>query len=645
MKHFFILPAHWYLIAILILSGGFLIYTARTDSAIMDELAHIPAGYSYVKYMDYRLNPEHPPLLKILSGLPLLAKNLQFPDERTSWTDDINGQWNVGTQFLYEEGNNADDILLWSRMGPILLTILTIILLYGISKELLGSYWGLIPTMMFALSPTVLAHGHYVTTDIAATGAILLSLWLYAKFLKKQNAKHIIIAGIGLGIAQIAKFSAVLLAPTFIAMIGIYWLSNALSNTYGYTIKEKIKQLGRLVIKTALIATVAFILVIIPTYSILVIGYPPHKQTEDTTAILSSFGGEPTPQNQSCTAMRCLADGTIALTKHSLTRPLAQYFLGVLMVTQRASGGNTNYFLYQVSAEGSRWYFPIVYITKESIPVLILLITSILIVIKNTKQAVEKTPLRQWFKKTSLYPSEHPAETILCLFMIVYWMYSIKSPLNIGVRHILPTIPILYMFIIKIWKQWIMQIEFKKGATILDTLKAAGISIAQTYTKIVFVTIMLVWILMETILTAPYFLSYFNQFAGGVSNGYKITTDSNYDWGQDLTRLKKFINEHPEIKTFAIDYFGGGNPAYYFGAKAIPWSSDKGNPRAKNIEYLVISINTLQSAMQPAKKGFNRAEKDMYTWLTAEKNKTTLKAGMVPIPDYRVGTSLFIYKL
>jgi hypothetical protein len=105
----------------------------------MDELAHIPAGYSYVKYMDYRLNPEHPPLLKILSGLPLLVKNLQFPDEKTSWTNDINGQWNVGTQFLYEEGNNADDILLWSRMGPILLTILTIILLYGISKELLGA--------------------------------------------------------------------------------------------------------------------------------------------------------------------------------------------------------------------------------------------------------------------------------------------------------------------------------------------------------------------------------------------------------------------------------------------------------------------------------------------------------------------------
>ena len=31
------------------------------DSAIMDELAHIPAGYGYVKYFDYRPNPEHPP--------------------------------------------------------------------------------------------------------------------------------------------------------------------------------------------------------------------------------------------------------------------------------------------------------------------------------------------------------------------------------------------------------------------------------------------------------------------------------------------------------------------------------------------------------------------------------------------------------
>ena len=34
------------------------------DAPIVDETAHIPAGYSYVAYHDYRLNPEHPPIVK-----------------------------------------------------------------------------------------------------------------------------------------------------------------------------------------------------------------------------------------------------------------------------------------------------------------------------------------------------------------------------------------------------------------------------------------------------------------------------------------------------------------------------------------------------------------------------------------------------
>ena len=96
----------------------------------MDELAHIPAGFSYVKLFDYRLNPEHPPLVKMLAGLPLAFMDLNFPTESTSWQDDVNGQWLTGTEFLYESGNNADQIITWARVGPMLLTLLLIFFTY-----------------------------------------------------------------------------------------------------------------------------------------------------------------------------------------------------------------------------------------------------------------------------------------------------------------------------------------------------------------------------------------------------------------------------------------------------------------------------------------------------------------------------------
>src|SRR5205085_5854568 len=45
--------------------------SVRQKSATFDEGLHIPAAYTYVAYGDFRLNPEHPPLVKLLSGLPL----------------------------------------------------------------------------------------------------------------------------------------------------------------------------------------------------------------------------------------------------------------------------------------------------------------------------------------------------------------------------------------------------------------------------------------------------------------------------------------------------------------------------------------------------------------------------------------------
>ena len=73
----------------------------------MDELAHIPAGYGYVKYLDYRLNPEHPPLVKAIAALPLLFQKLKFPTDKSAWQKDVNGQWQSGAQFLYESTPGA----------------------------------------------------------------------------------------------------------------------------------------------------------------------------------------------------------------------------------------------------------------------------------------------------------------------------------------------------------------------------------------------------------------------------------------------------------------------------------------------------------------------------------------------------------
>src|SRR3989338_871526 len=86
---------------IILVAGSLMLNAARTDSAIFDETAHIVAGYNYLKHLDYRFNPEHPPLVKMLAGLPLLFQNLNFSTDKGYWNG-LNEQWWAGNEFLYK---------------------------------------------------------------------------------------------------------------------------------------------------------------------------------------------------------------------------------------------------------------------------------------------------------------------------------------------------------------------------------------------------------------------------------------------------------------------------------------------------------------------------------------------------------------
>ena len=628
----------WILLS-LIAVGSFLLSlsASQQESAIMDELANIPAGYGYVRYLDYRLNPEHPPLIKALAALPLLFGNFHFPTGSSAWQEDVNGQWEMGNRFLYEStpvggqaGNDADEIIQTSRFGPLLITLLLIIFIYVWAKELMGRWWALFPAFLFAFSPTVLAHGHYVTTDVGAAFGIFIAVYYFVKFILQPSKKNLIWLGLAFGIAQLMKFSAVLLIPLFIFLLFVFYLWKCFSDLPQATLLGKIKRIIihgiRYLRALILIFAIGYLLVYV-FYFVFTINYPVEKQRADTEFTLASFAGGPDPDLQTCKLnsgvsasrhMRCLAEINIGMTRNPILRPLAQYLLGVLMVLQRSAGGNTAYFLGEVSASGWWYYFPVVFVLKEPIPSLILIALALILSIWKILKTINYK-----LKTISDYLGTNFAEFSMLSFIVLYCVYSIKSPLNIGVRHILPTVPFLYILTAGSLKKWVSERRF--------SIKASF--------KWVLLAVLLVWYLTESLFNYPHFLSYFNQFAGGTDYGYKYVTDSNYDWGQDLKRLKSFVEtwnmkHETKIDKIAVDYFGGGNPQYYLGDKVEYWQSAKGNPLNEGISWLAISINTLQGAKGELHPGQSRNSEDEYLWL---KNPYE--------PFARAGKSIFIYKL
>jgi hypothetical protein len=67
----------------------------------------------------------------------------------------------------------------------------------------------------------------------------------------------------------------------------------------------------------------------------------------------------------------------------------------------------------------------------------------------------------------------------------------------------------------------------------------------------------------KPVIIYPDYLAYFNEFAGGPRNGYTCLVDSNLDWGQDLKKLKHWLDRHKIAEPINLCYFGMADPRYY----------------------------------------------------------------------------------
>ncbi|MDO8443342.1 MAG: glycosyltransferase family 39 protein [bacterium] len=618
----------------LIIVSAFLLMlgSAKQDSAVMDELAHIPAGYSYIKFFDYRLNPEHPPLIKALSALPLLFQGLKFPVDGDAWQNQTNAQWEIGKEFLYNSGNDVDKIIFYSRLAPMLLLLILIGFTYFWANELTGKWWALLPALLIAFSPNFLAHGHYVATDIGATLGILVSSYYFLRFINKPSRKNIVVAGIVFGVAELLKFSAVLLVPFFILIVSILLLEKIIKEIKSPVVENKLKKIfkffyvdfGRLLLIFAVGGALIYLI-----YGLFTLNYPAEKQYSDTASILQSFDNN------------FLTESVLAMSQNTVLRPLSEYFLGILMVIKKSSEGSINYFLGEVSNQGSPLYFPIIFIMKETLPTLIIVFTAFLLGLWGILKTVAKG--RKNIKnKFFEYFTTNFSELSMLIFVAGYWLYSMNSNLNIGFRHIMPMLPFIYI----LSAQAVKKLFYIAPPAIPDTLAQKFINMIRKIlnlgTKSVILAGLLIWLITGAIFANPYYLSRFNEFFGGTFDGYKYATDSNFDWGQDLKRLKEFLDNPPDTLTgqaetidkVAVDYFGGGNVKYYLGDKAEDWNSAMGSPLESGIKWLAISIHTLQNAIGKKADNFDHNPQDEYLWL-----ENSLS------PDYKAGTSIFIYRL
>jgi hypothetical protein len=242
---------------------------ARNASATFDETTHLPAGYTYLRWHDYRMNPEHPPLVKKLAALPLLwrqgwpanvdlskdaaaSQSMTNSDEilRWTWTMSLavpDYQWTFGHSFLYgirpealqrlqkmnpaingpmavpptaslsrrDFYNDADELLFWGRLPILLLGLALAVLVFSWSRELFGFAGGVLSLALFCFDPNFIAHSGLVTTDAGETLFMFGAIYFLWRICRRLEAASLVLFLLFFALAFVTKFSAVLLLPIF----------------------------------------------------------------------------------------------------------------------------------------------------------------------------------------------------------------------------------------------------------------------------------------------------------------------------------------------------------------------------------------------------------------------------------------------
>ena len=417
---------------------------------------------------------------------------------------------------------------------------------------------------------------------------VVLATYFWLKFLKNPTKKNIFLAGIIFGIAMLLKFSLITLIPFFGLITIIY--------AWFFAEKKPLTNVLKYVGKAILIGIMGLVVIIWPVYFYHTLNYPVTQQLRDTQYLLST-----TSVPQFVTKI------DVWLVKNPISRPYAHYILGVMLAVNRTETGNTTFFLGEVTAQSWKSYFPIVYSIKEPLAFLILTLVTLFYVAWLIKKPFWQNTwqrIKNWIKS-------HFTEFSFLCFIVIYWLTSITAKLNIGIRHLMPVFPF----------------------TIILVAYVLSLMLKPPYLKIKYAIFgaFLLWQIVSVVSVYPHFLAYFNELAGGPDKGYLYAVDSNLDWGQDLKRLKTWLDEN-NIDKIYLDYFGGGNTEYYLGQKFLPWWGTRNPSELPKGSYLAVSASQLQGGRGIAVKGYD-GPTGFYNWLNAY------------TPIAKIGYSIFVYKI
>jgi 4-amino-4-deoxy-L-arabinose transferase-like glycosyltransferase len=351
-----------------------------TNSQTFDEGVHLTAGYSYWATGDFRLNPEHPPLIKELCALPVfLYYRLPFHPDAALWDEARAGedraQWLVSRDFLYHGGAPGPALIALGRVPNLLLGLGLVALIGWWAYRLWGTGAALLGMSVAAFEPNLVANASLITTDLGISLFSLLTFYLLWEYATRPSYRLLLASGLALGLVLVTKFSCLLILILVAASIGSHLLLGGSFTLPGVardeqsTFPQRLRQAAAPTLRILFVA----LLVILPFYA------------------FQGYGS---------------------------------WALGLRTQMNQQTTGKESFFLGDYSEGGWWYYFPVCFVLKTPLGCVALILAALLL-----GRAGKQLGRQEWL--------------FLVLPVGLYFLALTRLRLNIGLRYALPVYPFL----------------------------------------------------------------------------------------------------------------------------------------------------------------------------------------------------------
>jgi hypothetical protein len=496
-------------IALVLVLGLQLVLSVRQESQTWDEADHIFAGYMTWKSADFGLNPEHPPLVKLLATAPLLPFPLGVPELQNRYFKEE--AFLDGKEFLY--GNDADAILFRTRMAAATLTLLLAALVFAATREMFGAGAGLVALALLAFEPNLLAHGALVTTDAGISCFMFATVYTFYRYVKVPSLRRLSLVGLSAGLALATKHSGIFLFPMLflLAVCEVVRQGLAARRNDEAATEETAARSGKRALRLAASLVAVAVVALAVLWAFYGFRYQARPAGLQLNPPLAEYAGGLKPRE------------AWAVSTMARLHVLPESYLYGLADVRLTADFYTSYLLGKTYPHGVWFYFPMAFLIKSTLAFLALFLLAVV--------AVATRRLDRW--REVLFLTVPPA---------FYLLVSMSAGMNIGVRHILP----IYVFISALvgGAAWALVSRNRKWAYV--------------------VTALLVFHAASSALVFPHYIAYSNELWGGSANTYRLLSDSNADWGEQLKWTKEYLDERG-VKDCWFVYFGEGvaEPSYY----------------------------------------------------------------------------------